>query len=271
MRKIILSLAALALLGACAATDVLPRKDAGVATHQAALTTDPAQAALWKEAADSGALAGIAKLRAGRAQLAPRQAARVSDRPAAMARTPYPQALQTAVSISLPAGFGGRFTGAVPVRAVEGEFMELVLADKQVLRLHSKLDGVPLRARANETADVVLRAGDIYERNDILAVRLAGDELIHALVGAKGPVRFALRERGLTAEQTGKPEGNAMAVRVSLGGETRTLGPGEQADFGEAGLTLKILASVAVQGQATHALEGEPYRIELLAWRTRPR
>lgn len=269
MRNIIPSVAALALLGACAVPGMPPREARNIAEAQAALATDPAQAVLWEKAAAGGATVGIEKVTTERPAVTPRKLVLVSSRPAAMEKISFPQTLRTAVSISVPAELEDQFTGRARVRSAEGEFVEFEIGGQRTLRLQSKLDGVPLRARTGETADVLLRVGDIYERNDILFVRVAEDELLHALVGADGPVSFAVKERGLVAEQTGEPDGNTMPVRVSFGGETHTLRAGEQAEFGETQMTLRILASVAVQGQAANALEGEPYRIELVAWRSR--
>lgn len=269
MRNVIPSIAALGLLSACTLPGLPPSDPERIADEQAALAASPEQAELWRRGAASGAFNGIEKLTTDRPAVASRRIVAVSSKAAPRTQQAFPQSLRTAVVVNMPIQFEEPLRGTARVRSVEGEFVELEIGDQQVLQLQAKFDGTPLRARAGQSAQVFLRTGDIYERNDILAVRVPEDEMIYALVGASNPVRLSLEERGFLAEQTGKPEGNTMQVRVSFRGETRVLSQGQQADFGEAGMTLKVLASVAVQGPAANALEGEPYRIELVAWRSR--
>ena len=57
-------------------------------------------------------------------------------------------------------------------------------------------------------------------------------------------------------------------VTLSLDGESRVLVPGEQANFGAAKMTVKLLSSLAVEGESANAIEGDPYRVELFGWRT---
>ena len=74
-------------------------------------------------------------------------------------------------------------------------------------------------------------------------------------------------------EKKGAADGlqqNAAAVRLTLRGQTHVLAPGEQADFAAADVTVKVLSSIAVEGESANAVEGDPYRLELLGWRTRP-
>jgi hypothetical protein len=105
---------------------------------------------------------------------------------------------------------------------------------------------------------------------DRLALRLAEDDLLYALVGGSGLVAVAFPPFRLTARQTEPIEANTSPVRLTVGTETQTVRHGETATFATGNLTVRVLASIAVQGEAANALPGEPFRLQLLGWRTRP-
>jgi hypothetical protein len=182
-------------------------------------------------------------------------------------QAPFPESVTGAVVLQELPELDAAFSGSATVQSAGGEFLALDLGGGQLIRLHAKVRGGPLTAQVGEQAQLYLRRGDPFARNDILALRLPADELVHALVGNNGPVRFTIPTRELTVAQTGSVEGNTMPVTVSMGSEAHTLRPGEQADF-RTGLTVQVVASVAVQGEAANALPGRPYRVEILGWRT---
>jgi hypothetical protein len=193
----------------------------------------------------------------------------IAARPAEQARVPFSPEVQSALAVLAMPEIEQTFSGAARVASVDGEFVTLDLGRDRLLRLQARVGDEPLRARPGETAQLFLRQGDVYERNDVVAVKLEQDDLIYTLVGGDSPVRVDVPSHGLTAVQVGEPEQNSMNANITVGNETHELAPAEQAIFRSAGLTIKVLASVAVQGEAVHALEGEPYRLELLGWRTR--
>lgn len=260
----IVSLVAL-LLVAC---ERAPRSAADAAAAQAELATDTAQAQLWREA--QGQAQGLERLAVDSAAVRRLTPVEVPDRAQQSRPQPFPAEVDAGFMIHSLPPLEAPFSGPVRVASVDGEQLVLDLGEQRQLRLQAKLGGGPPRVRAGESGQLDIRvSGDPFARNDIVVLRLPGDEMVYALVGANAPVRLRMPARGLTAVQTGQPERNMMPVAVTVGEETRTLRAGEQADFRAARLTVKVLASVAVQGEAANALPGEPYRIELLGWRTR--
>lgn len=268
LKMVLIALIAI-LVTACPARVKPPQDAGGVGQEQAALAVDPGQVKLWQEAAGNGARPGIEALLVEHEVVRKRKLIVVAEQPMTSERVAFPEAVSSGMRVLAVPKVPEAYAGAARVRTMEQEFIDLDLGDGRILSLQAKVDGNPLRVRVGETAQLLLRRGDPYQRNDILAVKLEQDDLIHALVSDPEPVSLSIPSHGLAAEQTGVPERNTMSVKVTVGGETHTLRPGEQAGFSAAGLTVKVLASVAVQGPAAFALEGDPYRVELLGWRTR--
>ncbi len=265
--KWLIYLAAVPLL-ACETPYTPPRSAADAAEAQAKLSTDPAQARLWREASGTAAVSGIETALIDGAAVQRRKALRILDRPAKSARVAFPTTLDTGIVVLAAPELREGFSGTARVQSAEGEFLDLDLGNERILRLQAKVGGTALRARAGDLAQILFRRGDPFRRNDVISVRLPEDELVYALVGSNRPVRLSIPTHELIARQTGKPRRNSMAVAVTLGGETKTLQAGDQTDFRASGLTVKILASVAVQGESANVLPGRPYRLELLGWRT---
>jgi hypothetical protein len=248
-----------------------PRDAQALAEAQATLAVDSSQARLWTEAARSGAAAGLADARAD-SSVVQRRPEGVPDRPPRAAERPFPDRVEAALAIRSAPELEQPFSGRASVRSSRGEFLILDLGGDRTLRLQVKVGGRPLRASEGESVDVFYRQGDVLEGGNVLALRLARDDLVFAIQSDTMPVSLTLpgpRIR-IRARQVGTPEGNTMDVALTVGAETRTLRPGQQAGFARAGLTMKLLASIAVQGEAAPALEGPPYGIELLGWRTSP-
>jgi hypothetical protein len=172
-----------------------------------------------------------------------------------------------------------KYSGPVRVKAVEGEFLTLDLGGKGELVLQAKVRGGPLRAAVGDKGQVAFRQGDPFKRNDLLTLKLPNDALLYAIIGGSRPVRVSAKEFDLSARQLSPSEvkgevnveqANQTDLRLSLRGETHTLSPGEQADFDSAKMTIKLLASQAIEGEAADAVEGDPYRVVLFGWRTLP-
>ena len=259
-------------LAACQVPGMAPRDASSSAQAQSRLATDPDQAALWRDVGRKDTGAGLENLVVRRPEAAVRPQLRlaIADRSEEPKRVAFPANVQTGLALLAAPTLAETFTGAARVQAVEGEFLTLDLGNNRIVQIHAKVRGGPLRVRSGETAQVLFRQGDPYERDDLVAVKFDRDDLVYSLVGGRSPVRLTIPSHAITAVQTGKPERNSLDVNITVGGETLTLKPGDRAAFDGAGLTVEVIASVAVQGEAANALEGEPYRLELLGWRTAP-
>ena len=251
---------------ACAPADTAPGRASEIAEGQAALATDSSQARLWREAINEGAAAPLAEAHtdepvAGGARLV------VTDRPGRASQEAFPASVDAALVLAEAPDLDEPYAGTARVQSASGEFLTLDLDGAGTLSIHSRVGGRALRAAEGEVAEVLFRRGTPFARDDVLGVRLERDDLVYALVGADEPVRFDITSHAIRVAQVGEPEGNVLSVSLTVGRETQTLNIGDQVDF-RAGLTVKLLASVAVQGQAANALPGRPYRVELLGWRT---
>ncbi len=257
-------------VGLTAACQRAPSRPSAVAQAQADLTLDTAQARLWAQAATAGTGPAAPGLQVEGGAVRQRVAVRIPERPTQQGEPVFPPEVQAGLAMLAAPALAEPFSGPATVGSVRGEVLTLDLGQGRVLRLHAKVGGGPVRAAAGDSARLFYRtSGDPFFRNEAIDLQLPGDRLVYALVGAEAPVRLEIPSAGVRAAQVEQPDSNTMAVAVTVGSERRTLRPGEQAEFPKARLTVKLLASVAVQGEAVHAVEGDPYRIELLAWRTR--
>lgn len=252
---------------ACMACYGEPRGSADAAEAQAALLTDSGQAQLWREAAAGDLPPGLEALRVDAAPVRDPDQVVVPDRPAQVAQEAFPASVTEGLILHAVPELDEPYAGAAQVTAVDGEFITLDLGGERTVRFQAKARGGPLLVNAGEQAQIALRVGDPFARDDLLALRLEQDDFVYTLVGNTGPVRLSVPSHSLVAAQVGEAEGNTMAVSVTIGRETQRLQQGQEADFA-AGLAVRVLASVAVQGEAANALPGRPYRIELIAWRT---
>lgn len=259
------------VLCACAVPTAPPKDAAAVGAAQARVSSDSSQIQLWEEAARSGALDGIEAAHVSDEVVKRRKVPEIPNRPAEAARVAFPETLASGMVVRAAPELEEEFSGTAKLLSAEGEFLDLDLGQGRTLSLQTKVAGNPLRVKQGETATLLYRRGDPFERNDLVALKLDQDDLVYALVGSKEPVRLNVPTHSLSATQTGKPMRNSMSVEVTVGDETLTLEAGEEKDFPAGGLTVFVLASVAVQGEAAHVLPGQPYRLELLAWRLRNR
>jgi hypothetical protein len=258
MRNTSLLILALAL-AACGKSEP-PSTPADAIKAQAELSTDPRQKELWEAAGKSEPPAGLEKLHAGEQSVATRERVVIADQE--VIATPQP--LGEGISADLAA-----YTGQARVTAVraENQVIELDVGKGASVRLQAKARNGALRIAAGETVQVVVREGDPAQRNDLVAIRAKGDDFAYSLVGGNSPVRLDIEMFKLVATQAGESKGNSMDVTVAIGNERRSLSPGDESAFKSSGLTVKVVSSVAAQGEDANRLP-EAYRLELLVWRT---
>jgi hypothetical protein len=157
------------------------------------------------------------------------------------------------------------FVGSAVVSATDGEILTLKF-ENDSLRLQAKVRNGPLNAAPGDSANIHFQfSGDPFARDDVLWMTLAHDEFVYALVGGDEPIDLQF-DTTLGLEQLGRTDTTAMVVEVSLGCAQDTLWPGQQ--FSSAGLTAKLLASTAHGVSHVGVVEGDQYRVLLLAWRT---
>lgn len=255
------------LLAGCASVRA-PGSPKAAAAVQAETSADTRQAKLWKNVTDARAAADLQKAASPGDPVRTIHPVVVPDRPAAKERRPFSPTVRNGVAVvAAPDLDRMDFSGAARVRSTDGEIIVLELDAGRVLTLQAKARGGPLRASPRDSAQILFRQGDPFRRDDVLALKLPSDDLVYALVGGPTPVQLTIPTHDLVASQIGRPEKNAMRVRVAIGQEVREVDPGQEVEFASAGLTLTVLASVAAQGEAANVL-AEPYRLELLGWRS---
>lgn len=248
----------------CTATH--PKDTAAAARAQAELLP-VGQKELWQAAAQSGESQPIDKLRTDKV-VGKRAPVRVSDRRAEPISNELAGSLRAGVALrELPAD-SKPYLGPATVKSVDRQLLNLDLGVAGMCCVVAKARGAALRIRAGERGQVEFRTGDPFARNDILGLKFEQDDFIHALVGNDAPITFKVETHNLLVEQVGQPQGNIMDVRITAGGQQRTARVGQEIEIPELGLTIKIVASVAVQGPSANALPGRPYRVEILGWRT---
>lgn len=263
------SLMILALtLAACAKTEP-PSTPEDAIRAQAELATDAKQKELWAAAAKAEAPKGLEKLHAGAESVATRERVVIPDAPVDAQPQPMSEGVAVGANVvDVPPDLAA-FTGAARVAAVRAEsnVIDIDVGKGVPLRLQAKARNGSLRIAAGETVQVAVREGEPAQRNDLVAIRAKDDDFAYTLVGGMEPVKLDIPLFKLTAAQAGGAKGNSMDVMVSLGGERRMLAPGDEVAFKTGGLTVKVLASVAAQGEDANRLP-EPYRLELVVWRT---
>lgn len=255
-------------LAACAKTEP-PSTPEDAIRAQAELATDAKQKELWAAAAKGEAPSGLENLHAGAESVSTRERVVIPDAPLDARIQPLGEGIAAAARVVEAPPDLAEFTGSARVAAVRAEtnLIEIDVGKGAPLRLQAKARNGALRIAAGEPVQVALREGDPARRNDLVAIRAKDDDFAYTLVGGMEPVKLDIPLFRLTAAQAGAARGNSMDVTVSLGGERRTLAPGDEAAFKTGGLTVKVLASVAAQGEDANRLP-EPYRLELLVWRT---
>ena len=135
-------LAAPLLVTACQEPGQIFATDSGVAEAQGKLATDPAQAALWQEAAGSGAAAGIESVPVPKEDaVSTLNPPAIADTSAAKGRVPFDSSVTTGVVIVEAPQNLERYSGSARVQSVEGEFLTLDLGDKGTLVVQAKSRG----------------------------------------------------------------------------------------------------------------------------------
>ncbi len=271
MTRIFLLVLISSSLAACATAERLTMSDSDLAMRQAQLATSAEQAKLWRAAAKSPAVTGLSNASYGGDAVVQRVPTRIAADAMATGSERLGAGVSTGYAAQALPDLPKAYRGTAQVTSTAGDSLVLNLPNLGEARLLAKAAGRPLRAKAGDHAQIYMRRGDPFHRNDVMAITLPEDQFIHALVGADGPVTLDLPAYRLVAQQTGEVRQNGLGVQVTLDGETRFLQAGDKADFAAGGLTVMINASVAVQGEAAHALPGKPYRLELIAWQTAAR
>jgi hypothetical protein len=252
-----------------------PREPTDVARAQAELAPDTAQSRLWGQAAGSGAAIKSQLSYADTGMVRTRSPVVVRERPAESREVAFPDTVSTAAAILSVPQLERPFNGQAIVKAVDGEFLTLELENDQRLRLQVKVRGDPLHTRVGERARIYFQySGDLFARKAVLALELRDDTFVYAFVNVTNrPVRFELLVPAFSLRQIGEPSDGGMGVRVSVLSETLELQPGEEGQLRSANLTVKLLVSRAIVNEEDHdyVIEGAPYRVSLLAWRTRVR
>lgn len=249
-----------------------PENTADAAIAQAKVTADPKQQELWAAVAKAGPPPGMEKLQAGDRAVATRALPITKDQPTQMTLQPIAESVPAAfVALDVPKDLP-EFAGAAQVLAVREalQTIDLDVGQSAPLRLQVKVRNGALRIASGETVQLAMRQGDPFRRDDLFAIRAENDDFAYSLVGGQGPVKLEIPLLRLTASQTGEAKDGATGVTVTLDREIRVIAPGEEAAFKTGGLTVKVLASVAAQGEVANALP-EPHRLEIMAWRTGPR
>lgn len=240
-----------------------------IGQQQARLAGSSSQAALWEAAAAANSVEGIQTAVTNPEVVAQRRPVTVVEKTDIASKFgSFPENLATGVVARALPEIEPDFVGRAVVDAVEDEIVQFDLGGRRLLALQAKVKGFPLNVNEGDVAEIVVRQGDIYKPNDVVAVALPDDDVIRALVSDQGPVRIDLPTFAFSAQQIGEPKGNQMPVDVTISGESKVLAQGDEEEF-SAGLTVRLTASLAIQGPSVNALEGDPYRIELIAWRTR--
>jgi hypothetical protein len=229
-------------------------------------TTDE-QKRLWREAAAKATelkAAAVLQRPVEKRQRVAVPEVRVPPKPASLPR----DMASGARVLAAPELTEGRFAGKATVLRAEGERLELDLGDNRVLAILAKIGGAPARVRQGATVELDYRVrDDPFDRQSRLALRLPeGGGLVSVLEGGTRPVTLQVPMFQLTATQVGKPELNTMNVEVRVGGERQVLKVGEIGEFKKAGLSVGLLGSIAYEGDAAAATEGNPYAINLTAW-----
>lgn len=266
MRRITTALA-LALLCACTRQPAAPKEPAGAAEKASELATTPEQQRLWKEAA-ARKHQGLETVSRPDDPVVDRKHAEASQQKVAQKVPQIPASVRGAVIVMTPGGDFAPYAGTARIRSIQGERIELDLAAPQArtIALVARAAGRSLRMRAGEQAQVEYRSqSDPHDRQEILAIRAAGgDGVVSVTDSDTQPVNVSVRLFGLVARQVGEAQNSRMNVEVRVGNAVRVLRPGDIADVG--GLTVGIKASNAYGPSEMHAVESNPFALDLIAW-----
>jgi hypothetical protein len=254
------------MVGACSRA-VPPQKSKKVAETIAERVTTPEQARLWRAVSQESsvdlAVAGIP-----RQPVENRRRASVPNRGTTPHAVTYPPEVRGALRVlAVPQVKGGQFVGAGKVIQTRGERIDLDLGQNRTLALQVRVHGTAMRARSGDIATVEYRAqDDAFDRHQVIAVKVpSGDGIVSILEGGRGPVSVRVPLFDLRAQQVGDVEKGQMRVDVRVGASQRTMASGQVAQF--PGLTVGVLASSAYVGPDSYRAEGNPYSMDLIAWR----
>jgi hypothetical protein len=259
-----------AVLAGCAGQDTRRPAAKDAADQMSRLSADPKQAELWRQAAarSSGNLEQV-PVAARPVQL--RDRATGASQPTQPKAVTLPPGMPNALRIvNVPELPRGAFAGSARITRVEGERVELDLGENRVLSLLVRSQSSPLRAKAGDSAQLELRLRtDPHDRAEVVALRgPARDGIVSVLESGPKPVTVRVALFSLTATQVGNPARGSMDVQVTAGDERQVLSQGRVAEFKRAGLSVGVVASLAVTGEDVNREEGQPYSLRLLAWPT---
>lgn len=229
----------------------------------------PEQAALWRAEAGRPAPRDFDRLLTE----TPRPAGRSGGSPSP---TPPPQTTITpgvqnsAHVISSSINDTWSFTGKARVTAVAeaGERITLDAGDGRTIVFVARIGGKPIGLSVGSVVDATFRyRPNPFDYEQVLAVTTgAGTTIVVGVATDQKPAVLAAILPGfrIVARQVEKPINGLMPVSVEVADHSERLMPGAPQPI--SGVMVQILDSEA-RPEARGVLEGNPYAIDLLAWR----
>jgi hypothetical protein len=256
-----------------------PRNFKDMAKLQAKLS-DSNQAELWADLADEYPKKTARGLFDPKHAVSTRQVSTVPNLEHEPRRVPFSETVRNGFVLFTAPAPPIDFTGRA-LLSQKGEFLKLDLGEGRAVELQAKVRGGPVcgcegcsEDCQNVPANVVFRSSGSLRRpgpgDAVLIIELADDLLFYGVFSAERPLAVEVEELGLRARQLESLSGPPLPVEVRVGtDDPKVLAPAQQADFPQAGLTVKIVVSMALGDESRHLLPGPRYRFEIHGWRTK--
>jgi hypothetical protein len=231
----------------------------------AALATTPEQARSWRDAADHALAPGLQRLPVVAQPIQqPLAGAHAVSQQVPVQPVVIPAGVVSAVRVL--AAPTGDFDGFAAVNQVAGDRLELDLGRQQTLNVLARAGHKSILTRKGDRVRVVYQTGsDPRTPHAVIAIRTeSGSGIVSLIQGEHKPVTASVPLFRLTAKQVGQPP--SMGVDVGVNAYHRTMTAGETAQVGD--LTVTVLGSSGHTGAAAARIEGSPYSINLIAWRS---